>query len=241
MSDESTAIAATPHLSFDGSLALLSLGAGEGRFSGESVAALHACLDQVEASDAAALITEASGKIWSNGFDVGWLAANPDAASATMVSTERLFARMLTFGIPTVAAIGGHVFAGGVMLALAHDVRLMRADRGYLCLPEVDLGVVFTSGMTALLTSTMPPATAHRAMILGHRFTAAEAVAAGLVTEAVSLEDLPDRARAVATSLGGRDRGTVAGLKRSVYANALAALGATGPDPAMLAALFAAK
>lgn len=233
-------IAAEPTVSFEGDLAVLSLGAGEGRFSGESIAALNSCLDEVESSAALALITTADSKIWSNGFDTGWLAAHPDAAVDTMVATEKLFARVLTFPIPTIAALGGHVFAGGVMLALSHDVRLMRSDRGFLCLPEVDLGVVFTAGMTALLTATMTPATTHRAMVLGERFTAADALAAGLISEAVAVDDLPARAREVAKTLGGRDRATVAGLKRRVYADVVAELGATAPDAAMLAALHAA-
>jgi hypothetical protein len=45
----------------------------------------------------------------------------------------------------------------------------------------------------------------------------------------------------VAGALGGRNRETVAGLKRHLYARAVAELGATGPDPAMLAALNAAR
>lgn len=231
--------AAEPTVRFEGTLALLCLGAGEGRFTAESVAAMQACLDEVLASAATALITTADSKIWCNGFDTDWLAANPDAAAPTMIATERLFARLLTFPIPTVAAIGGHVFAGGVMLALSHDVRIMRADRGYLCLPEVDLGVVFTPGMTALLSATMTAPTAHRAMVLGHRFTPTEALAAGLVSEIAPLEELADRAHAVATALGGRNREVVAGLKRRLYAPAVDQLGATGPDPAMLAALYA--
>jgi len=242
MTEQSAAVAlaADPRLTFEGEIAVLSLGAGEGRFSGDSVAALHACLDEVESSEATALITTADSKVWSNGFDTTWLATHVEAAPATIQSAERLFGRLLTFPIPTVAAIGGHVFAGGVMLAVAHDVRLMRADRGYLCLPEVDLGVVFTPGMTALLTATMTPATAHRAIVLGHRFTAPEAVAAGLVTEAVSLEEMPVRAREIAAALGGRDRATVAELKRRVYPEAATTLGATPPERALLEALAAA-
>ncbi|HZE65939.1 MAG TPA: enoyl-CoA hydratase-related protein [Sporichthyaceae bacterium] len=233
-------LAATPSLSMNGTIALLSLGSGEGRFNGDSIAGLHKCLDEVEASNATALITTAEGKIWSNGFDTDWLGAHKGEAPATMVATEKLFARVLTFPIPTIAAVGGHVFAGGVMLALAHDVRLMRADRGFLCLPEVDMGVVFTPGMTALLTAVMTPAAAHRTMILGARLGAPEAAALGIVAEAVPLEELAERAMATASALGGRDRATVAGLKTRIYADAVAALGATPPDEAMLGALWAA-
>jgi enoyl-CoA hydratase/carnithine racemase len=233
-------IAATPSLSRSGTVAVLSLGSGQGRFSGDSIAALHKCLDEVEGSDATALVTTAEGKIWSNGFDIEWLRAHHGEAAATLVATEKLFARVLTFPIPTVAAVGGHVFAGGVMLALSHDVVLMRADRGFLCLPEVDLGVVFTPGMTALLTARMTPAAVHRTMVLGARLSAPEAAALGIIADAVPLEELTDRAMATAGQLGGRSRPVVAGLKQRIYAAAVAELGAAPPDREMLDALFAA-
>lgn len=46
---------------------------------------------------------------------------------------------MLTLPMPTVAAVTGHAFGGGALLAMAHDWRVMRGDRGYFCFPEVDI------------------------------------------------------------------------------------------------------
>ena len=57
-------------------------------------------------------------------------------SAPTSTRVHRLFARVLAFPRITVAAINGHAFAGGGMLALAHDFRVMRSDRGYFCLPE---------------------------------------------------------------------------------------------------------
>lgn len=215
-------------------IAVLSLGSGEGRFNPESVLAIDACLDEILASGAKAMVTVADSKIWSNGLHTDWLFANPDQAGAAIQQAEVLLGRVLAFPIPTVAAIGGHCFAAGVFLAMAHDVRVMRSDRGFLCLPEVDMGVVFSPGMFALLQSTMPMPAAHKAMVLGHRFAAAEALAGGLVDEAVEHERVVPRACEIAQALGGKDRNTLGALKRGIYADAVALLGAEPPSREML-------
>ena len=64
---------------------------------------------------------------------------------------QHLLARVLALPVPTVAAIQGHAFAAGAMLTLSHDARVMRADRGFWCLPEVDIHIPFTPGMSALI------------------------------------------------------------------------------------------
>ena len=66
-----------------------------------------------------------------------------------------LFGKMLALPVPTVAAIQGHCFAAGAMLAVAHDFRVMRADRGFFCLPEVDIHIPFTPPMAALIQARL--------------------------------------------------------------------------------------
>jgi enoyl-CoA hydratase/carnithine racemase len=227
-------IPATPSVSWTDEIAVLSLGSGEGRFDLDSVAAIGACLDEVLSSGAKAMVTTAESKIWSNGFNIDWLCANPEQAGETIRLTEVLLARVLTFPIPTVAAIGGHCFAGGLFLAMAHDGRVMRADRGFLCLPEADMGVVFTPGMFALLQSTIPIPVAHKAMILAQRLSAADALRGGMIDEAVEHERVVPRALELAQALGGKDRKTLAELKTTFYAQAVATLGAEPPTREML-------
>jgi enoyl-CoA hydratase/carnithine racemase len=230
-------LAAMPRLEKDGTVAVMSLGGGENRFSLDSIRAADQLLSEVEAGDYTALVTTAEGKIWSNGFDTPFIAANPDLGPETILAGERLLARMLTFPVPTVAALQGHCFAAGMIYALAHDLRVMRADRGFLCLPEVTFGAIFTQGMTDLLTSRMSPAVAHRAMVLGHRFPGAEALATGLVDEAVAEDEVLSRAVALASTYAGHAREAVVALKRQLYAKALATLGQPTP-PGLLQALF---
>ncbi|GAA0611044.1 enoyl-CoA hydratase-related protein [Sporichthya brevicatena] len=229
-------LAATPRLDKDGSVAVLSLGAGENRFNLDSVRALDALLTEVEQGSFTALVTTAEGKIWSNGFDTPWIAANRDLAPETVIAGERLLARMLTFPVPTVAAIGGHCFAAGLLYALAHDLRVMRADRGFVCLPEVTFGAVFTPGMNDLLTARLNPSVAHRAIVLGQRFGGPDAVAAGIVDEAVAEDEVVARAVALAGAHAGNGREAVSALKRQLYAKALGSLGQPTP-PGLLQAL----
>ena len=94
----------------------------------------------------------------------------------------------------TVAAIPGHAFAAGAMLALAHDHRMMRADRGFWCVQKVDLGMAFTPGMTALLRARLAPQVAHEAMLTGKRYGGEEAAALAIVDAAVAEDEVLPRA-----------------------------------------------
>ena len=117
-----------------------------------------------------ALLTSATGKIWSNGLDLDWLTANLDQAGPYVDQVQGLFARYLELTVPTVAVLQGHTFAAGALLALANDVRIMRADRGFFCLPEVDISIPFAPGMSALIQSKLSPDTAQEAMLTGRRY-----------------------------------------------------------------------
>src|SRR5919107_3624668 len=109
------------------------------------------------------------------------MTAQPEQAGPLLAGVHRLYARILAMPMATVAAITGHAYAGGAMLSVAHDWKVMRADRGYWCLPEVDLGLPFTPGMNALLVAKLPKRTAHEAMTTARRYAAPEAEAAGIL------------------------------------------------------------
>jgi Enoyl-CoA hydratase/isomerase len=94
-------------------------------------------------------------------------------------------ARVLALPMPTVAAVTGHAFGAGAMLATAHDWRVRRADRGYYCFPEVDIRIPFIPGMAALVQAKPTPAAAVTAMTTGRRYGGPEALGAGLVDLAV--------------------------------------------------------
>jgi enoyl-CoA hydratase/carnithine racemase len=214
-----------PQLHRDGELFYLDLGDDENRMSPDWLTAVEDALTEVQGLPAPrALVTTARGKTWSQGLDLEWLTAHPGQAEDYLRRVHALLARVLTLPVPCIAAVQGHCYAAGAMFALAHDAIVMREDRGYLCLPEVDIHLPFTPGMNALITARLTPATAHEAMTTGRRYGGHDALAAGIVTAArPEAEVLPD-AQQRARDLAGKDPVTLGAIKTQLYANAVAAL-----------------
>src|SRR5690349_4823251 len=123
-------------ISNNGPIWTLDLGEDENRFSPEWLQAVGGALDRLVAStEPAALVTTGRGKFFSNGLDLDWLGQNFDQHAEYVEQVQALFARVLTLPVPTVAAVNGHAFGAGSMLAMAHGYRVMREDRGYFCFP----------------------------------------------------------------------------------------------------------
>jgi Delta3-Delta2-enoyl-CoA isomerase len=190
---------------------------GENRFHGESMAAWHDILDELEAVDGPlAVVAVGTGKFFSNGLDLDWISSAPDA-SAFMAEVHRLLGRMLVFPAYTVAALNGHTFAAGAMLSSAFDHRIMRADRGYWCLPEVDLGLPLTPGMTATVTARLPAPAAADAMLTGRRYDANAALAIGIVDNVAPESEVLDRAIDAATAMAAKNRSVIAEHKHQLF------------------------
>jgi len=114
-------------------------------------------------------------------------------------------------------------------LAIAHDFVIMRADRGYWCLPEADLGLPLTPEMFAIISAKLPRRTAHEAITTARRYGGADAVAAGIAHRAVGADRVLADAITLAAELAGRDRRTLAEHKRLLYGEATRLCGAGIP------------
>lgn len=198
-------------------IAVLNLGDDENRFSTAHLDTLETWLDDI-AENAQALITTGTGKFYSNGLDLDWLAGNGDRLGWYVGRVQELLNRILTFPLPTVAAVNGHAFGAGSMLAIAHDYRVMRDDRGYFCFPEVDIHIPFTPGMAALIQAKVPPQTAVTAMTTGHRYGGTEALTAALVDDTASEAGVVDAAVDRLRPILGKDPGTLGAIKATMYA-----------------------
>ncbi len=203
-----------------GPVSILRMDDGENRFNPDTLAALHEAFDELERGEGprAAVLT-GTGKFFSNGLDLDWMSgAGPGEPEQVVAGTQALLATILLAPMPVLAAVNGHAFAAGAMLALACDERVMRADRGYFCLPEVDIGLPFTEGMAALITARLAPAPAHRLMVTGDRVGGAEAEGLRIV-DATAAEDavLPTTVER-AEQLAGKAGPTCAAIKAGLYA-----------------------
>ena len=199
---------------------------GENRFNLESVGEWHALLDELEVlGGPLAVVVTGSGKFFSNGLDLDRFGGDPDEGPEILAGVHRLLGRMLLLPAWTTFAINGHCFAAGAMLSCTADQRFMRTERGFWCLPEVDLGLPLTPEMTAAVTARLPgPAAAH-AMLTGIRYSGEAALERGLVDRVFPQEDLLEAAVAEARTALGRSREVIGNHKQQLFGDAAHACG----------------
>jgi Delta3-Delta2-enoyl-CoA isomerase len=218
----------------EGDVFILTMRSGENRFNRTFVDAMNEALDAVEKSSGPAALVTIGGeeKFYSNGLDLTWLTGDGQPeASQFIKAVLKLLGRVMAFPIPTAAAINGHAFAAGAMLALAHDFRIMRSDRGYFCLPEVDINIPFAPGMTALIKSRLTPNVFRHLLLTGSRIGGPQAKEMGVVDEAVPADQVLANAVARVAPLTGKSRHTYRAIKRGMYVQALELLEGGVIDP----------
>jgi enoyl-CoA hydratase/carnithine racemase len=213
-------------LTWEGPVGLVRWDEGENRVNLDSLAVLHRLLDEVEAEPGPrALVLTGAGKFFSNGLDLARFAEDPTEMGATLRELHRTVARLFLFPAYTVAALNGHTFAAGALLACGTDYRVMRDDRGFWCMNEIDIGLPLDERLAAILFARLPRATVINAMLTGHRFTALEALSAGIVEATAPDDEVVSRALEVASAMVDKDRRVLAAHKRVAFAEVVAVLG----------------
>ncbi|EIN09726.1 ClpP/crotonase [Punctularia strigosozonata HHB-11173 SS5] len=138
-------------------------------------------------------------KEWRDAWHQGYTSGNKDLGAGALIivgnrKQDKFFSnatlnpflrRLLTFPIPTVAAINGHCFAAGMMISLCCDYRVMTdasKRRAWMCMNEVHFGAAWPESFVGLLRGKVGSAQVHRQVAVeGYRFTPQEALKAGLV------------------------------------------------------------
>lgn len=181
--------------------------------------ALEAHCRAVErARDVRCVILTAEGeRAFCAGADIAaWSELSPAAFARDWVREgHRVFDRLARLSLPTIAAIGGPAFGGGLELAAACDIRTM-APRASLALPETGVGVVPGWSGTQRLARLLPEPVLKEMALFGRRLSAARALALGFVAEVA--EDPREAALAIAAGLAGTSPRATEVAKRLVHA-----------------------
>jgi enoyl-CoA hydratase len=186
-----------------GAVALLRLARGKGNaLNLELVAALLDALDRLDGSAARAGIITGQGSVFGAGVDLPALVeGGPDYVRQFIPLLQRSFERLATFPKPLVAAVNGHAIAGGAILMLGCDQRLLARGTARIGLTEVRVGVVFPAWALELARFATPPQHFPTLVCTGRTWQPEEALARGLVDEVVEPDRLLDRAWEVAEEL----------------------------------------
>jgi len=211
----------------------------ENRFNLDFIRDLNQFLDEVERNGSQALIMTCSGKIFSNGLDLDWIRNQPDvqATSAKLADAYmKLLSRLLTYPVPTIAAVNGHAFGAGFLFCLAFDYRIMNKERGFVCIPAINLGITLSSGMIHLAKQKVTnPITLREMILVGKRFTGLEAAKLGLVDDAVAPSHVLTHSVMLASSLKrigtSETRKTLSNLKQELYKETSTLLQAPTSNP----------
>ncbi|HEY1761731.1 MAG TPA: enoyl-CoA hydratase/isomerase family protein [Acidimicrobiales bacterium] len=209
-----------------GSVAVLTWDDGENRINVDSLARFNQVLDELESNEGdLAVVVTGVGKFFSNGLDLARFGNNPEEFTATLAELKRTVGRVMLFPAYTVAALNGHVFAGGALMSCGFDYRVMREDRGYWCMNEAEIGLALDEQLWAIIHHRLPKATAIVAATTARRFGGPDALAAGIV-EANAIEDnVVPHAIEVAGRHSTLHRPTLARHKRLAHGETAAFLG----------------
>ncbi|WOO86205.1 Enoyl-CoA delta isomerase 3 [Vanrija pseudolonga] len=126
------------------------------------------------------VITSSLPKFFSNGLDPACL-SDPNFFESDYDPTMY---RLMTFPLVTVAAINGHAFAGGMVLALSCDFRIMTSGKGMVSMNEILIGLPLPNSFNEIISSRLTPRNARDTM-LGKRWTQPELLKEGILDEIV--------------------------------------------------------
>ena len=189
---------------------------------------LAACLrDLADEPEAKAIVLTGQGKFFTFGFDIPeFLGYAREDFLRYLTKFTDLYTLLFTYPKPVVAALNGHTIAGGCMLAIACDCRIMVAGKARMSLNEIDFGSSLFAGSVEMMKFWMGHRQAERAILSGRMYSAEEALDLGLVDRVVSDDELAQAAEAVAREFAGKDPvafGSVKKLSRQGAASAMRA------------------
>jgi len=173
----------------------------------EMLEGLEAALASIEADEAirVVVLTGAGDRAFSAGADINaWSSLAPIDMWRTWVrSGHRVMDRLEGLRQPTIAALNGIAYGGGLELALACDLRIA-ADTAKVAAPETGIGTIPGWGMTTRLAVVAGPARAKQLILTGEPLDARRAEAWGIISEVVPAAELGDAVRRTAERIAAQ-------------------------------------
>ena len=161
-----------------------------------------------------AIILTGQGKFFSFGFDVPeFLSFTKDQFTEYLINFTNLYTYLFLYPKPVIAALNGHTIAGGCMLSLACDSRLMVAGKAKISLNEIAFGSSVLAGSVEMLRFLVGNANAAEILYSGSMYSAEEAKSLGLVQEVLTEEHLMVGAKKVAADLASKYSPAFASIK----------------------------
>ena len=208
-----------------GPLAVLRLDKARGNAIDEAlVAELTQACAELEADEGVrgVLLASANPKLFCPGLDlVGLVELDRPRLERFMRAFGRMLVALYGLRRPMVAAVSGHAVAGGCILALTADWRILRRGGVSIGLNEVKVGVPLPLSVSALLRATVPPGALPRVALLGRNFADEDALAAGLADELAPAEGFESACLARLQEFAEKDPYSLAVTKRYLRADAL--------------------
>ena len=201
-----------------GGITILRMARGKGNaLNLELAEALNHALDELESGTARAGIITGQGSIFGAGVDLLTLVKGGAVyVRQFLPMLQRLLERFATFPKPLVAAVNGHAIAGGAILMLACDRRLLARGAARVGLTEARVGVLFPPWALEIARFATPPQHFSTLILTGRTWPPEEALARGMVDELVEPGELLGRACGMAEELAAIPATAFAATKLAV-------------------------
>jgi enoyl-CoA hydratase len=196
----------------------------ENRFHGPFTAELRSVFAEAAEDPRikALVITGAHEKYFCNGLDLAWMMKQDGPTlTAFLLEVTRLLKETVLFPKPVIGAINGHAFGLGCIWAAGFDFRVMREDRGWACVPEMDINIPFLPGMIALCEHGLGTRTFREMAWSAKRYTGPEALAVGWANQVAAKDQLLPKARELARFMGQKQQPAF-GLTKQRWASHIA-------------------
>jgi enoyl-CoA hydratase/carnithine racemase len=227
----------------DESVAIITMNNGENRHNINFANSMLETLAAIKADKDvfSVVLTSSDAKNFCLGIDVEWLGKmmgekDFDTIKDFMYKMNNVFKELMLFPVPVIAAINGHAFGNGAIITCACDFRFMKADKGFFCFPEVNIGIPLLPGMIEFVKKAIPYYKFNEMKLSGKRVGAVELAEHHIIEKSsAGQEELMKDAIAFAKTFA-KKRGIFGEMKKRLHKNIIAVMDAE--DKPLIEKLF---